>query len=260
MSEPKNAPGPEGLAPTPPKQSGSDRFDEAALTTPARSIVALCTCLVLVAGVVVWAVTARVDETTTGSAVSLVDGSLDRVVTRIDGIVTAVQVKPGEQVTKGQPLAQISAPDDSSETLHSIRDGRVLNAPYVPGTAVTAGDSIMVIEPTEGIRVLRMFLDPLEAEQVQTGTKAVISFPGRAEIPGQVSAVSLLPLAREQVETLLGSPALARLVLTAEAAVAVTVTPDAGQELPQPGDGSEGGRVARVSLILGIVHPIEYVI
>jgi len=119
--------------------------------------------------------------------------------------------------------------------------------------------TVLSLEPTEGQRQLRMFISPGDADRVEVGTPAVIRFAGRADIDGHVVDVGQLPLTHDEMDTSIGSEALAHLLTDQPAAISVTVVADDADALPAPATASEAARFASVTLVLDSVHPISYV-
>ena len=250
-------PTPDNLAPRPPKHSGVDRFDEATTTTPVRAWVGLGACLLLVLGVVVWSLTARIHLTVEGQAVALVNGSVSRVVMPADGTVTEILVEEGDIVAAGDTLVTAEGIDGAELALTAPIDGRVISSPERVGLHLPLDEPVLTLEATEGERQLRMFIAPADAEQVEVGTPAVISFPGQGPVPGRVASVGGLPLTHEEIERDLGSAALARMLTDLEAGLDVVVVADDPADLP---DGEGLGRFATVTLVLDSVPPIQFVL
>lgn len=256
---PQQEAGSRDLTPRPAPHTGVDKFDEATITTPVRAWLGLGACALLVVGVLIWALTARIDLTVTAPGVSLVEGSVAQVVSPVAGTLESISVRAGDDVSAGQELAVVRGLGGQEQVLTAPVAGLVMTEPEGVGAHLEPDAMVLTIERTDGERQLRLFIPPQESDRVVVGTPAVISFPGQADIEGSVAAVGRLPLTHEEIHALVGSEALAHQLNDADSAVNVVVVPDEGFVLPDP-ELSQAGRFGSVTLIVDSLHPIEFIL
>ena len=247
------------LAPQAPRQSGSDRFDQAIEVTRTRAWIGLGSCLVLVAGIVAWAATARVGVTVKAAGVAIANGAIAVVRSPVAGTVQSLTVKVDDDVQPAQVLGTVTNAQNQTSQLVAPVGGRVLSLNSNVGSSIHSDENVLSIAQGGGPLLIRVFVSPTDAEQADVGEKAIISFPEEPEIRGRVQSVGSLPLTKEQVADSIGSAALAETLVSHPAVVDVTVAPE------QPADPGKrahfsSGSVARVTLIVGTRRPIDYVL
>ena len=79
--------------------------------TDGKGWLALLACGLILATALVWGVFGRVPTKVTGSGILLPLGGLAGLVAVADGQLTTLEVKPGDQVTRGQVVARLAQPD-----------------------------------------------------------------------------------------------------------------------------------------------------
>jgi HlyD family secretion protein len=79
--------------------------------TDGKGWLALLACGLILATALVWGVFGRVPTKVTGSGILLPMGGLAGLVAVADGQLTTLEVKPGDQVTRGQVVARLAQPD-----------------------------------------------------------------------------------------------------------------------------------------------------
>ena len=137
--------------------------------------------------------------------------------------------------------------------------GHVLNVAGDVGSTVHAGEDVISIAQANGPLLIKLFVTPTQAEQVESGDEAVLSFPEQPEVRGKVTAIGSLPLTKNQVADSIGSPALADHLVKSGAVVSITVTPNTPAAASAKAQ-IDSGDVASVTLIVGTKRPIEYVV
>ena len=249
--------GAQRLAPPAPRQAGVDRFDEAIVVTRTRAWIGLAACLALVAGVVVWATTATVDRTVEGRGVALINGTLTRILSPATGTITSLTVAIGDNVEPGQRIGEVLGPDSEKVPIVAPIGGRVFHLPEGVGSTLLSGELVVSLSATSGPLVVTMFVAPEEAQQVDDGTRARMSFPGGGTVDGEVSYVGQVPLTENQAANAIGSAPIAT-ILAGDGAIEIDVEVDAlsPDEDRVPVDIAD---FAEVTLIVGSQHPIDYV-
>jgi biotin carboxyl carrier protein len=249
-------PPPRQLAPQPPRQAGVDRFDDAIVVTRTRAWIGLAACLALVVGVVVWATTTTVETTVKAPGVALVNGTISNVVSPASGTIISLSVSADDPVRAKEVIGRIadSGPSNATAALVAPISGRILSLQASVGSTVHDGEAVANLTAEHGPLVIRMFVQPAEAQQASRGTSAILTLPSGGTVPGHVTHVGQLPLTEQEIAEAIGSQALASLVASGNGLIAVTVTPGGGQARQL-----DSGDVVSVSLIVGSQHPISYI-
>jgi multidrug efflux pump subunit AcrA (membrane-fusion protein) len=245
------------LVPRAPRQSGSDRFDDAIAVTRTRAWIGLACCLALIGGIVAWAVTTKVGVTVNDPGIALVNGSIATVPSPTAGTVQVMNVKVDDTVTVGQVIGEVADFQNQAFPLVAPVSGRVLNVAGDVGSTVRLGADVVSITQTDGPLLVRMFVTPDQAQEADLTTEAILHFPEQPEVRGRVSSIGTLPMTKEQAADSIGSPALGNLLVHNTAVVNITITPD-----PSARNAAhiDSGDVASVTLIVGTKRPIDYVI
>ncbi|MBV8160538.1 MAG: HlyD family efflux transporter periplasmic adaptor subunit [Acidimicrobiia bacterium] len=242
-----------------PHRASSERFDQAIVVTRTRAWVGLVACLVLVAGVAVWAVTTKVGVTVKASGVALDNVAIAVAQSPLTGTVQRVDVAVDDAVRPAQVVGAVADAQGHVLPLVTAGGGRVLNVNLGEGATVHQGDVVLSIAQTSGRPLIRMFLTPAEAQEVGPRTKAIVSFPDQPDIRATVSQIGSLPLTREQAADSIGSGALASLLVRGDAVINVTLVP--GGPVDARGRAQfDSGDVATVTLIVGTKRPIDYIV
>jgi biotin carboxyl carrier protein len=245
------------LEPRPPRQAGSDRFDEAIVVTRTRAWIGLGCGVVLILGIVAWAVTTKVGVTVKGPGVVLVNGSIATIASPVTGTVQTMNVKVDDTVAAGDVIGTVTDLQNHASALIAPVSGRILNVAGDVGSTVRFGADVVSITQESGPLLIRMFVAPDEAQQADLDTEAILSFPEQPDIHGQVTAIGTLPMTKEQAADSIGSPALANVLVHGDAVINITVTPDAdGLKVA----AIDGGDVGDITLIVGTNRPIDYII
>lgn len=244
------------LTPSPPRQSGIDRFDEAIVVTRTRAWIGLAAALAMVAVVVAWASLAQVDETVESTGVALVNGSFTEIHNPVEGVITRTDVSVGDMVSVGQTVGTVAEANGTTVPIVSRASGEVVRINAV-GAHAEAERIFALIAQTNGPVVVRTFLPTSSALKLQDGTRVHMNFAHEGSIQGTVSEIGHVPLTAGEVADSLGAPseALAQVVgATDGEAISVEVTP--GHTWSRAFDGIDYGSL---TFIYGQQHPINYV-
>lgn len=250
-------PDPSHLIPEPTSSSAVEAVDQAVVITRARAWIGLSACLVLLAGVVIWAAVASVGKTITAPGVVLVNGSVVGVPSPVSGTVQNLYVAPGDAVSANQTIGTVRDPAGHVRDLLAAVQGTVLSLPDVVGSTVHQGQEVGTLAQGSGPLKVRMFVSPAQAEQIGPGTRAILSIPGQPTIRGRVADEGNLPLTPAQAADAIGSPALASSLVKGGGVISVIVTPDPA-DIRRNGAKFDSGDVGTVALIIGAQHPIDY--
>lgn len=242
------------LVPAQPRQAGVERFDDAIQVTRARAWIGLAACLVLVLGVVTWAMVATINRTVTTQGVALVNGPLSRVLSPAAGTFLDWTLPQGSTVRKGQVVGWIEAPGHHRIALTAPVTGRALLYQVGQGAQLSKGQALASFTQESGQYAVVAFLPPTQSELVSTGDQVLLATAEGATREAHVVEVDPLPLVKKEIADAIGSSALADLVAPSGPAVAVGIfsTPPS-ERLGHPGE------VLSVTIIVGQAHPISYV-
>jgi biotin carboxyl carrier protein len=243
------------LVPPARRHAGSERFDEAIVVTRTRAWIGLAACLVLVAGMLVWSVTAEVGVTVGGTGVALQNGAIATVRSPATGTVQTLAVNVGQQVTAGQPVGSVADAQQNIYPLIAPVAGQVLAVNESVGSPIESGGHVVSLAQTSGPMLIKVFLTPSQAQQIDVGMRAILAFSGGPTVDGNVVTIGALPLTVDEAADSIGNAALALLLVKGDTVVPVTIA-------PEPGDDAasiESGDVATVTLIIGSNHPISYI-
>lgn len=244
------------LAPDPPRQAGVERFDEAIVVTRTRAWIGLVACLVLVVGLVAWAVTANVDTTIDSPGVALENGAIDIVHAPESGTIADLRVEVGDDVDASDVLAVMIADDGTPYSIEAPIAGRVLSVSDA-NSPVARGDDAFTLVPRTGPDIVRTLVTSAEAQVINSGTPVIVRFPGAPEYDGKVVSVGTIPLPTNQVVDDIGGEPIAAEALRKNARVRVdiSIADETGRRFPLP-----SGDIGRVTFIIGSRHPIDYVL
>lgn len=243
------------LVPPAPRQAGVDRFDEAIVVTRTRAWIGLAALVALVIGVVVWATTATVDRTVKGRGVALVNGTLTRVLSPATGTIVDLTVAIGDTLESGQVIGEVFSSEGETVPLVTPIGGRVVHLPEGVGSTLRDGDLVASLAASGGDLVVKVFLPPEDAQLVDIGTRAKLSFPQGGTVDGEVTYVGQVPLTVDQVANAIGSAPLATILAPADGVIELDVSPSLDEDVPQFDDAD----VTDATLIIGSQHPIDYV-
>lgn len=247
---------PGALIPRAQRQAGLDRFDEAIVVTRTRAWIGLLACLVLLAGVVLWSLTATINKTVTGNGVALVNGTISRATSPATGTIVSLQVGAGQLVKAAQPIGTVQTPSGQRVAVKAPITGKALNVTAGAGASVIKGQTLASLSAVHGPRVLVAMLNPAQAQAVASQDPVSISLPQGGTLKGVVSHVGELPLTRQEVADVIGSPAVASSVAAGYPVTPVTIYPtDQARAARLLG----AGNVAVATIIVGTAHPIDYV-
>jgi len=279
------------------KMSTPEKLDVLMTIARPRHWIALLSILTLLAAFFAWAVLGTVTVKTNGNGVLMLQDGLATVVHTSAGQVTDIGVKAGDTVRRGDAVARIFDPSwpeadnasgesaDSSQRLLlkskvvSLQNGRVLKVHVQPGQWVQTGQPLFTLEAeTAAAGSERKFeaivYVPMEqSKALKSGMPARVwpngdyANPNGAMI-GEVSAVSQVPAALDEMERATGNRELAAAYMAAGSVAEVRVKLQQDRAHPtgfrwtarraESGLTVETGMLCSVQFIIGKTHPIEW--
>lgn len=175
----------------------------------AIALVGLC---VVVVGILVWTFFGRVPQTVSGLGYVVPVGGYTEVGTQVDGLVSSVEVEPGQSVRAGEEVVRVAAADGGSavESILSPVDGTVIEVVALPGRITDPGDPMLYLQPTGAPLLVKGFVSTSEAETIRVGMPALVSpadAPRSAQygaILGTVTALTPTPVTPERALFIVG--------------------------------------------------------
>lgn len=235
-----------------------DQLDRLLPVAERRGWFALALLGVLGAALAAWGLGAAVPVTLAGPGI--LTAGAGRIVTLPatgNGRLRGFSVAPGEQVRRGQPLADITLATGAHAAQAAPADGRVLELKRATGADVRAGEALLSIESGDHQRLEGLlFLPAGQGKQVRPGMPALLTPAGaRGAVRGTVSAVSPYPLSAEALGAMLANQALAASFGAPAPRYAVRIALDPGAA-PQLSSGT----LVDAEVTLRQRHPIELVL
>lgn len=197
-----------------------ERLDELITVTSPRLWMGLAGLLLLSALVIGWAVFARIPVMVQGEGILLSRSGLLRLTSPEPGRVRALNVRPGDTVAPGQPVATIehdpSEPGTGSIAYSLIRSpkaGRVIEIIAGNGASVAAGAPIVTLAP-EGEELRATLFVPYSAGKlIRPGMKVRLTLASlrageSGYLLGTVENVAEFPASPDAMLNLLQNPRL----------------------------------------------------
>lgn len=196
------------------KMREPDEIDSPTLLAAPRGWVAVFVMLIVMTGGVVWAFTASLPLTVSGTGLLTRPLGVATVESPYPGVVSEVLVAAGDTVVDRQPLIRVADPDGTVRTLDSPFRGMVTAVSVRGGQVLPVGGPVVSIERTDAPddRLLAMlFIEAGQGTGVRPGAEvdlAVSSAPPQVYglLRGQVSDIAPYPLTAEALRGLLGDP------------------------------------------------------
>ncbi|MEZ0093834.1 HlyD family efflux transporter periplasmic adaptor subunit [Streptacidiphilus sp. EB129] len=197
------------------RQREPDELDTPTRLAAPRAWAALLVTFAVVAGAGAWSVVGRLPQNLSASGVLVHPLGVSALQSEYAGLVSRVLVAPGDSVTTGQDVADITDPTGAVRTVRSPFSGLVAGAPVATGQAVRPGSTVLTVERTDGPDdrlVAMLFLPSSQALAVTPGEPvdlSVSTLPSQAYglLRGQVTTVGRYPLSAADASALLGGNA-----------------------------------------------------
>jgi biotin carboxyl carrier protein len=204
------------------KMREPDELDTVILLARPRGWILTLVVLAAVAGAAVWAWGGQVPRTLTADGLVTHPEGVSQLQTAYAGSVSQLSVAPGDHVTKGQVVLNVTAQPGSAQSgtgqtntvqpVTSPFTGTVISVDAADGQIVNAGSTVLTVERTDGPDdrlVTMVFVPASQAAGLRPGDPAdvaVSSAPAAAFglVRGQVLSVGKYPLTRQALGNLLG--------------------------------------------------------
>jgi multidrug efflux pump subunit AcrA (membrane-fusion protein) len=160
------------------RQREPDELDTPTRLAAPRAWAALLVTFAVVAGAGAWSVVGRLPQNLSASGVLVHPLGVSALQSEYAGLVSRVLVAPGDSVTTGQDVADITDPTGAVRTVRSPFSGLVAGAPVATGQAVRPGSTVLTVERTDGPDdrlVAMLFLPSSQALAVTPGEPVDLS-------------------------------------------------------------------------------------
>jgi multidrug efflux pump subunit AcrA (membrane-fusion protein) len=233
--------------------------------------IALGGLLLVIAGVVVWATLTSITTTVPGLGFVLPEGGLIEASAAQAGIVQQVDVRPGQGVRRGDPVATLKLADGSDLRITAPAAGQVGEVVRASGDFVPEGGVVAILVPHRRL-VVESFLPTANAKQARVGdrvwvepTSAAASEFGYAR--GRIARIGAIPIPEAGVASLLENPARVDAVdqlgpvihVVVELLVSDTPSGLSWTASRGPSEPVTLGTRAAVNVVTGERTPIDYV-
>ncbi|MFD8478833.1 biotin/lipoyl-containing protein [Kitasatospora sp. NPDC059673] len=147
-----------------------------------------------------WAVWGTLPNTLTVHAVAAHGTAPVRVFAEHPGSLLAFRVRPGQQVTSGQVLAQLAGPDGTSE-LTAPAAGTVSALLAAPGAQLAPGTPVLALDRADAPATVRLLLtDPKDAAKLAPGRRVLVPVPGGGTADAVLDRIDPLPVRADTLD------------------------------------------------------------
>lgn len=236
-----------------------------------RAWLALVACVVLAVCVVAWSMIVQIPISASTSGAVLPNGSLIPVNSPASGRVVQLLASPKQDIKKGTPIANVRTDDGKLVQVTAPVTGSVSSLFATVGTLVEKESVVANLVYYDGPLVLRMFPDPVTAQQLTKGSRVIVEAIGEGGVRGTFDTEVLEigePITANQVSNLVGDDALTGLLVGERKIVTPVLAALDPQQIYDeliaqgfPADDESGGSsfLVKATFIIGSKHPIEYV-
>jgi multidrug efflux pump subunit AcrA (membrane-fusion protein) len=194
------------------KMREPDELDTVILLARPRGWILSIVVLIVVAGAGVWACAGQIPRTVTADGLVTHPLGVTQLQTAYGGQVSQLSVSPGDHVTKGQVVLNVTGQANTLQPVTSPFTGTVISVEAAVGQVVAVGSTVLTVERTDGPNdrlVAMVFAPASQTAGLRPGDPAdlaVSSAPSAAFglMLGQVASVGQYPLTRQALGNLLG--------------------------------------------------------
>lgn len=186
-----------------------DELDRPIVLVEPRTWTAMIVALICLVGSGVWAVTGKMPTTVTADGFLTTAGGTAQVTSTASGQVTAVSVRPGDEVADGATIAQVRG--GVEQTIRAPYPGRVITVGVSTGDTVGVGQSVVTLERTGTMSQLTayVFVPGDRAAELQPGgavTLAVAGVPTAAfgMLRGRIASITPYPAGSDAIDHIVG--------------------------------------------------------
>jgi pyruvate/2-oxoglutarate dehydrogenase complex dihydrolipoamide acyltransferase (E2) component len=251
--------------------SSPEELDRLVRVSRPGTWIALAGLLLVIAGVVLWAILASIATTVSGLGYVLPEGGLLEASAARAGIVQRIDVEPGQRVEPGDVVAKLEAPDGSELSITAPASGKVAEVQRTIGDFVPQGGEVAIVRPDREL-VVEAFVPHPKSKGIHVGDRVWVA-PSTAAVSeygfarGWVAGLGEVPISDTGLDSLLENPARARRVAQlgpVNRVVVKLVAADTPSGLSWtasqgPAEPVTFGTTAEVEIVTGRRAPIDYV-
>ncbi|MFD7639872.1 HlyD family efflux transporter periplasmic adaptor subunit [Kitasatospora sp. NPDC059795] len=148
-----------------------------------------------------WAVWGTLPNTLTVHAVAAHGTAPVRVAATHTGSLLAFSVRPGQPVTAGQLLAQVTGPDGTTTELTAPATGTVSALLAAPGAQLAPGTPVLALDPADAPATVRLLLtDPKDAAKLAPGQQVLVPVPGGGAVHAVIDRIDPMPVRADTLD------------------------------------------------------------
>jgi len=212
------------------KMREPDELDRPIMLVDTQGWTALFVILSVVLGAAIWAVNGNLPITMTAPGILTSAEGNRAVTTPYAGTVDTVSVKPGQRVSAGDTLLDITGEDKKSRSVTAPVDGMVLTVADAVGQIVSPGDTVATIQAgSEATDLVTMvFVPTSQSTSVRPGTNVLLAVEGVPQprfglLKGTVQSVGRFPIDPSMAVGIVGSRYTANELTQGQPTVPVTI-------------------------------------
>jgi multidrug resistance efflux pump len=211
------------------KTLSPDELDRLMRVTGPRGWLALIALLALVAAAVVWGIFGTLPVVVSADKGILLGGdSRHQVVSQTSGLVTDVRIETGDNVEKGQVIAQVRQGGGAKTDVVSLFDGHVDSVVVEEGMLLRRGQHVAVVKEGDDPLQAFVFVPGDQGKQLKKGMKvqvlpSTVNAQEFGNIQGEVTSVSQFPVTKDEMFLLLENQSLVDTLRTGDAQIRVDV-------------------------------------
>jgi multidrug resistance efflux pump len=261
------------------KLTSPEQLDRLLVIIRARGWIALLCLLVIVLGILMWALFGTIPMTLDGRGIFFNPSAIELIQSETEGVVEEIYVIMGDLVKKGQALLKIKTLNNQeSKAILAPADGRILMVVVLRGQGVAFGQTLLWFQTLENKKELDLvyaFFSIDKGDQIRPGMRAQMMFESvHSAIYGKMegTVLKVLPYAASAQGSILRSipsGALREYLTKEEAPVIVLIQPIKDPATPsgfkwttKKGPPYEliPGSVASIEVFVEEKRPISYLI
>ena len=266
--------------------SSPDQLDQLVRITSPESWLAFIALAAVIVAALVWGGAGSVPRTVAGQAILTEPGGITNVPATAAGLVTGLDVDPGQVISAGEVVARIQPAGDagtphvgtpgatSTIPIRSPRDGRVVELLASPGDIVNIGDLIISLESDDDEIVAYVYVPDGPGKQIDPGMRVQLS-PSSVDsaqygyLIGTVERVSEYPVTERGLMQLLSNDQLVQRFLDDGPILQVIVTIEEDPSTPSgykwsspkgPPFELSNGTLATGAVVLDEQRPLDFVL
>ena len=209
--------------------SSPDELDRLMHVTDSRGWLALVALSILVVTAIVWGFAGSIPVEVRGGNGELIHrDARHEVVSTVGGLVTAMNVRNGDTIRAGQPVARVRTDAGAETEIVSLFGGEVNEVFVQVGMIVDRGDQVANVHQDDKPMEAVVYLPVSDAKRISPGMRVHISpTTVQAEefgfIQGKVTSIGEFPVTQRQMSLVLENEELVQLLSSEGAQVQVEV-------------------------------------